>query len=121
MPYYNAHGKPVKLGEKTILAVLLALLVIALGAVVYTRGWSDYREEMHALQQVSQRSSQLVDTHPLDTAQQLAPLAVTHTEQGLAQEALRLGDHSVDLAFAAAMRDATENPPPLTPETRGSC
>jgi small-conductance mechanosensitive channel len=108
----------VKPGEKTILAALILLLLAALGAMVYTRGWSDYREELHDLQLASQRSSQLVDTHPLDTAQQLASLAATHAEQGYAEEALRLGDHSVDLAFAAAMRDATENPAPLTPETR---
>ena len=104
--------------EKAILAVLSVLLVIALGAVVYTRGWSNYREELHSIESANTESSQLVDTHPLETAQRLAPLAVTREEQSFAQEALRLGDHSVDLAFAAAMRDATENPAPLTPETR---
>jgi small-conductance mechanosensitive channel len=103
--------------EKAILAVLSVLLVVAFGAVVYTRGWSNYREELRTIDQTTRRSS-LVDTHPLDTAQQLAPLAVTHEEQAFSQETLRLGDHSVDLAFSAAMRDAIENPAPLTPETR---
>ena len=103
--------------EKAILAVLSVLLLVAFGAVVYTRGWSNYREELRNIDETARRSS-LVDTRPLDTAQQLAPLAVTHEEQAFAQEALRLGDHSVDLAFAAAMRDAIENPAPLTPETR---
>jgi small-conductance mechanosensitive channel len=105
--------------EKAILAVLSVFLIVALGAVVYTRGWSNYREELRGIQQTSRQSSQLVDMHPLETAQQLAPLAVTHDEQEFAQDALRLGDHSVDLAFSAAMHDATENPAPLTPETRG--
>jgi len=104
--------------EKTVLAVLSVLLIVALGAVVYTREWSNYQEELHRIERTNTESSQLVDTHPLDTAQQLAPVAVTPEEKGFAQEALRLGDHSVDLAFAAAMRDATENPAPLTPETR---
>ena len=103
--------------EKAIFAVLSVLLVAAFGAVVYTRGWSNYREELRTIDQTNRRPS-LVDTHPLDTAQQLAPLAVTHEEQAFSQETLRLGDHSVDLAFSAAMRDAIENPAPLTPETR---
>jgi small-conductance mechanosensitive channel len=60
----------------------------------------------------------VVDTHPLDTAQQLAQLAVTHTEKDYAQEALRLADYSVDAAFTAALEDATDNPAPLTPETK---
>ena len=105
--------------EKAILAVLALLLMIALGAVVYTRGWSNYREELHGIEGAGNRgSSQLVDMHPLETAQQLAPLAATREEQEFAQEALRLGDHSVDLAFSAAMHDATDNPAPLTSETR---
>ena len=98
--------------EKAILAVLSLLLVAALGAVVYTRSWSNYREELHSIEGATPKSSQLVDMHPLETAQGLAPLAVTREEQSFAQEALRLGDHSVDLAFAAAMRDAAENPAP---------
>jgi small-conductance mechanosensitive channel len=105
--------------EKAILAVLCALLAIALGAVWYTRSWSSYREELGRLEQKGATAQQLVDTRPLETAQSLAPLAVTPEEKAFAQEALRLGDHSVDLAFAAAMRDATENPAPLTPQTRG--
>jgi small-conductance mechanosensitive channel len=60
----------------------------------------------------------LVDQSPLKTAQQLAQLAVTPEERLLAEEALRLGDHEVDLAFAAALRDATENPPTLSPEAK---
>ena len=49
---------------------------------------------------------------------QLAPLAVTPWEREYAQEALRLADRSVDLAFTAALNDAKENPAPLTTETR---
>jgi small-conductance mechanosensitive channel len=106
-----------KRGEKAILVVLLALLIVALGAVIYTRSWSDYGERLQVIEK-DQGSSQLVDMHPLDTAHQLVPLAVTRTERDYSQEALRLGDHAVDLAFDSAMRDATENPAPLTTETR---
>ncbi len=104
--------------EKKLLGSLIALLVILLTAAVITRDWSDYRDQLRKLRDASKQQSEPVDTRPLDTAQQLAPLAVTPIEQQYAQEALRLGDHSVDLAFAAAMRDATQNPAPLTPETR---
>src|SRR6266852_844486 len=59
-----------------------------------------------------------VDQSPLKTAQQLAQLVDTSEERSLAEEALRLGDHEVDLAFAAALRDAAENPPTLSPEAK---
>ncbi len=104
--------------EKKVLGGLIALVLIALGAAVLTRDLSNYRERLHKLRSASHGSAASVDTRPLDSAQQLAALAVTSTEQEYAQEALRLADHSVDLAFAAAMREATENPAPVTPETQ---
>jgi len=104
--------------EKAIWGVMLGLLAVALGAVIFTQGWSDYRERVRAMRQASKSSSTLVDTRALDTAEQLAQLAITHTEQDYAGQALRLADHSVDLAFSAAMHDAAENPAPLTPKTR---
>ncbi|MBZ5694373.1 MAG: mechanosensitive ion channel family protein [Acidobacteriia bacterium] len=102
--------------EKLILWCLAALVAIALGAVIFTNNWANYRERVRALRLALKRPADLIDTRALDSAQQLAQLAVTHTEQDYAQQALRLADHSVDLAFAAAMYDAAENPPPLTPE-----
>jgi small-conductance mechanosensitive channel len=60
----------------------------------------------------------VVDQTPLTTAQRLALLASGEDEQALAQEALRLADHEVDLAFAAALRSAAEHPPVLGPEAR---
>jgi small-conductance mechanosensitive channel len=63
-------------------------------------------------------SSSLVDQTPLKTAQQLAQLATTPEERTLAQEALRLSDYEVDLAFDTALRDARLHPPALTPETK---
>lgn len=60
----------------------------------------------------------LVDQSPLKTAQQLAQLAATPEETALAKEALRLADYEVDLTFAAALRDAAENPPKLSPEAQ---
>jgi small-conductance mechanosensitive channel len=104
--------------QKAIWAVLLALLLASLAAVILTHGWTDYRERLRAMRQASKTAANSVDTHALDTAQQLAPLAITHLEQDYATQALRLGDHSVDLAFSAALHDATENPAPLTPQVQ---
>jgi len=60
----------------------------------------------------------LVDQSPLKTAQQLAQLATSHDERTLAQEALRLADFDVDLAFANALRQARLHPPPLSAEAK---
>jgi small-conductance mechanosensitive channel len=60
----------------------------------------------------------LVDQTPLKIAQQLAPLTTLPQERPLAQEALRLTDHEVDLAFTSALRDAAQHPPPLSPEAK---
>jgi small-conductance mechanosensitive channel len=106
-----------KTHERWILGILLTLLGLTAGAEILTRSWADYRGRIRALKQASQQSD-LVNTRPYETAQQLAPLAVTHTEQADAQEAVRLGDRLVDMAFAGALQDATENPGPLTKETR---
>jgi small-conductance mechanosensitive channel len=50
----------------------------------------------------------LVDLRPWQTAQALAPLAVTAEEAEYAHEAERLADHEVDQAFASALRQASE-------------
>ena len=55
-----------------------------------------------------------VDQTPLTTAQGLAALASGDDEHPLAREALRVGDHEVDLAFAAALRNAAQHPPVLS-------
>src|SRR6266850_2595645 len=53
----------------------------------------------------------LVDQSPLKTAQTLLAFAANPEEQRLAQEAVRLADHEVDLAFAEALRRAAEHQP----------
>ncbi|MGB6977689.1 MAG: mechanosensitive ion channel family protein [Candidatus Acidiferrales bacterium] len=107
-----------KTAQKIIFFALVLTLFASVAAVIYTRNWADYHDRARALWLASNQSSTLVDTHALDTAQQLQPLAVTRLEKQYAAEALRLGDHSVDLAFAAALQDAAANPAPLTPRTR---
>src|SRR5258706_6617661 len=60
----------------------------------------------------------IVDHTPLLTAQRLAQMPTSAEEQPFAEEALRLGDHEMDLAFAAAVRDAEEHPPELSAEAK---
>ncbi len=60
----------------------------------------------------------IVDQTPLLTAQRLAQMPTSPEEQAFAEEALRLGDHEMDLAFAAAVRDAEEHPPVLSAEAK---
>jgi len=57
-----------------------------------------------------------VDQSPLRNAQKLAEFADTPEEQELAKEAIRLGDHELDLAYDSAIRDLTAHPPATTPE-----
>src|SRR3982074_3065533 len=60
----------------------------------------------------------IVDQTPLLTAQRLAKMPTSGEELPFAQEALRLADHEMDLAFAAAVRDAQEHPPVLSAEAK---
>jgi len=62
----------------------------------------------------------MVDQSPLTTAQKLAQLAASPEERTLAEQALRLGDYEVDLAFDTALRDARLHPPALSPEAKES-
>ena len=52
----------------------------------------------------------------LDTARRLSALAVGPEERLLAQKAVRLADHQLDLAFLVALRRAADNPLPPTPQ-----
>jgi small-conductance mechanosensitive channel len=58
----------------------------------------------------------LVDLHSWETAQALAPLAVTTEEVQFAREAQRLADHDGDQAFASALRQASTQNHTLTGE-----
>ena len=104
--------------RKPATLVLGVFVALALAASVLTWRWSDVRQRVRALGSSARRAGTVVDTRPLDAAQQLEQLAVTRTERAYASEALRLGDYSVDFAFAAAIRQAANAPAPSTPATR---
>jgi len=60
----------------------------------------------------------LVDLQPMATARRLAALATSSDGKRFAHDAERLADHEVDLAFADALRSATNAPPPADPAVR---
>jgi small-conductance mechanosensitive channel len=62
----------------------------------------------------------IIDSTELETARALAPLASTPEEQQIAATAIDKADHLLDLAFAAALHEATEHPTPPTPAVRAA-
>jgi hypothetical protein len=79
--------------QKAILAALLAMLALAVAAIQFTRGWANSPAQLNVNRRSTNHGQEPVSTAALQTAQQLAPLAITAEEQEFAQEALRLGDH----------------------------
>jgi small-conductance mechanosensitive channel len=90
--------------SKNLPVVALAIL---LAACLFTFYSTRQSAKSAAPQTNSAGSGQpLVDTGLLDAELNLAPLAATSDEQAQAHEAWRLADHELDLAFAAALREA---------------
>ena len=109
---------------KTIQTIAAVVLVVLLAAA----GYGIFRTEPPAVTLPSASTATpatssgaaagqpSVDQTPLKTAQELAALVNMPEERPLAQEALRIADHSVDLAFTNALHEATSHPPVLSPE-----
>jgi small-conductance mechanosensitive channel len=100
-------------------AVLLALIAVTVIGLVQTGGSVRGPSVPDTTARGAPSSSPPVDLSPLVTARRMAPLAATEEERMLAQQALRVADEEVDLAFAEALRQAAEHPPAPTAETRG--
>ena len=101
----------------------IAAIVIILLAALAVYGFWETRQPLQpaataSAKQAGASDNALVDQSPLKTAQQLAQLATSHDERVLAQEALRLADFDVDLAFDNALRQARLHPPPPTAEAK---
>ena len=98
-----------------ITGALLALVLGTSAAYLATRESSRPRAKTAA---ADAGEVPLVDERPLPTARALAALAITPEEQRFAQEAVRIADHEVDLAFAVALRQAAEQRPAQDPKNR---
>jgi small-conductance mechanosensitive channel len=104
--------------QKIIAAVLCALLLTAGYGLWATSDPSAAPvQKKNALVVVTSASAMpVIDEHTLLIAQRLARYANTPEEQALAQSAVQVADHELDLAFAAALHHLETHPPPLSPE-----
>jgi len=101
--------------------VAAIVLVILLGAAAYgifRTGQPRAVPKGSVAGEDAPQTQATVDQTPLSTARRLAQLATDAEEKPLAQEALRLADYEVDLAFDAALHDAKEHPPVLRGEAK---
>ena len=104
--------------QKIGAAVLIALLAAA--------GWGLWVTQQSTAPVVALKANALlpasshksavpiIDQNTYFTAQRLARFATTPDEQPLAQAAVQVADHELDLAFAAVLRYLEANPPPLS-------
>lgn len=95
--------------------LIFLLIMVALLALCLIFSWNTRDAMTHlpfltgqgTVRSLVDSQKTLVDLRPWQTAEALAPLAVTAEETEFAHEAERLADHEVDLAFAAALRLAS--------------
>jgi small-conductance mechanosensitive channel len=119
----SRHGGVLKLFLRPLMKTLQKIAGVALTCGLAAVGYGIYHTTAPASSALgtvatSRQSQVLVDQAPLKTAQQLALQANLPEERLLAREALRLADHEVDLAFAAALHDAKEHPPALSADAK---
>src|SRR5229473_2272454 len=107
---------------KTTQKIAAIVLVLLLGAVAYglfrTGQPAGARATSTKPAPGTAAQAPMVDQTPLLTAQRLVQMPTSAEEKPFAEEALRLADHEMDLAFAAAVRDAEENPPVLSAQAK---
>jgi len=102
--------------NRTIIALVAALAIV---------GYGVYRTEQREIPTATRSSrrspsdrSIVVDQSSLITAEELVRLPTTRDERSFAEDALRLGDQEMDLAFAQAVRVAASQPRATTPEAK---
>jgi small-conductance mechanosensitive channel len=109
---------------KSFRAAAAVALALALAGVVY--GWLTTKPASRPGGATTANSASpnqpesLVDQTPLVTANRLLRLATSAEEQRLAATAVATADHLLDLGFAAALRNVTEHPVPLTPSAQAA-
>src|SRR5579884_3768301 len=96
--------------HRTLLVSCALCIAVAMIGVILFRYWINPIPEQQGKQP---KQNGLVDVQPLLTAQRVAALAGAPQEQEFAKNALRVADHEVDMAFAAALHHATEHAPPI--------
>jgi hypothetical protein len=98
---------------KEWLVAIALLALLAAGGVAYFVTRDDGTSTL-----ARRRRPPLVDQSALDTARALSQRALTPEERHFARQAVRVADHTVDLAFADALIQATEQQPEQDPKFR---
>jgi small-conductance mechanosensitive channel len=107
---------------KLIQKIAATALVLLLAATVYgllrTRQPSGTMLTSSPANSAAFTQDQLVDQSALLRAQAFAKMPTSPEEEPFAKEALRLADHQMDLAYAAAEREVEEHPPALSAQAK---
>jgi small-conductance mechanosensitive channel len=107
--------------KRAVAGVLIVFSLVAAGYGIFlTKPPASHSEggPVSGASPATTNSQGLVDQSALASAQRLAQTPITPAEQPYAQEALRLADKEMDLAFATAVREAAEHPPTLSAEAK---
>lgn len=108
---------PLKKLATTVLGILL--LASAYGLWITQPPDAVPRAPRHKAAAASDNSEMpVIDQDTVRTARRLARLVTTAEEVPLAQSAVQLADHELDLAFAGALRHIEAHPPQLSPEAQ---
>ncbi|HEY6824346.1 MAG TPA: mechanosensitive ion channel domain-containing protein [Steroidobacteraceae bacterium] len=103
-----------------IAAALLVVLLIVAGYGLWATNPAPVRAVKHTraadAAAAAESALPVIDQNTLLTAQRLARLANTPEEHALAQSAVEIADHELDLAFTGALVHLEAHPPPLSPE-----
>ena len=99
------------------LAVAVLLIATAYG-LFRTRGEPNISPTSVNSANGGTQAGPLVDQSTLWTARWLAQMPTTAEERQTAENALHLADKDMDLAFAAAVREAEQHPPALSAEAK---
>src|SRR5215471_1979368 len=96
---------------------VLALLVATGYGLFRTRGQPD-SATIGSSTDAREQASSVADQSTFWTARWLAQMPTTAEERPVAEDALRLADMEMDLAFATAVREVEQNPPALSAQAR---
>jgi small-conductance mechanosensitive channel len=104
--------------QKIFAVALVLLLAASVFGLLHTGQPAGSQPVVGVANRAGTAQAPLVDQSPLLTAQRLAKMPNSPEEEPFAKEALRLADHQMDLAYAAAEREAEEHPPALSAQAK---
>ncbi|MDQ2664707.1 MAG: mechanosensitive ion channel family protein [Gemmatimonadota bacterium] len=97
--------------------IVVMILMLMLAAVSYGL-WATSRPGTRVAGNIAGATGPIADQHSLDLVRGLLRLPLTIDESSVAQDAFRLGDKEMDLAFADAVRASARQVRAITPEVR---